>query len=129
MPDPCSCHSEVARLHRFFQDWFRGELDHSAFSVCEQALAPGVTIVTPGGELIGREHILEAIRIHRGGETQDFIIETVGRSCQRVGDIHVSTYEERQAGARSTVRLSTAVLSEDGGQYSWHNVHETWITS
>ncbi|MDJ0952729.1 MAG: hypothetical protein QNJ81_03520 [Acidimicrobiia bacterium] len=129
MADDCVCHDEIARLHRFFQDWFRGDLDEAAFRLCEEALAPGFTIVTPGGELIERDHILTAIRRHRGGEQPGFAIETVARSCQQVAGVHIASYEERQSGTRSTVRLSTAVLSEDGGRYRWHNVHETWITT
>ena len=125
----CKCHDEVARLHRFFQDWFRGRLQAGEFSVCETALAPGFTIVTPGGELIERDDIVEGIRIHHGGEPPSFQIRTVPRSCQRVRGLHVSTYEEHQTGTRSTVRLSTAVMSEVDGILKWHNVHETWITS
>ncbi len=129
MPDTCECHVEVAGLHQFFQDWFLGKLDESAFTQCEQALAPGFTIVTPGGDLIERDQILEAIRVHRGGEPPGFGIRTVARSCQRVRGVHVSTYEEHQTGTRSTVRLSTAVIGEVDGTLRWHAVHETWITT
>ena len=129
MPDSCECHDEVARLHRFFQDWFQGKLDEDAFGSCELSLAPDFTIVTPGGELIEREQILEAIRRHRGGETPEFSIRTVGRSCQRVRGAHVTTYEEHQSGARSTIRLSTAVISEIDDVLRWHTVHETWMST
>ena len=129
MPENCECHQEVARLHQFFQDWFLGKLDEAAFIQCDEALAPGFTIVTPGGELIERNQILSAIRRHRGGEPPNFRINTVGRSCQRVRGVHISTYEEHQTGTRSTVRLSTAVIGEADGALRWHSVHETWITS
>ena len=128
MPDDCSCHVEVARLHQFFEDWFHGSLPVDSFETCEQALAPGFTIVTPGGELVTRSEILAAIRRHRGGEPGDFEIATVGRHCQRLGDVHLTSYEERQGGPRSTIRLSTAVLSEVDNAFRWHAVHETWIT-
>ncbi len=129
MSETCECHDEVARLHQFFEDWFKGKLDDEAFSLCEEALAPGFTIATPGGELVAREQILEAIRRHRGGEPPEFSVSTVGRSCQRVRGIHISTYEEHQTGTRSTVRLSTAAIGEADGALRWHSVHETWITS
>jgi hypothetical protein len=128
MAEPCECHQEVADLHRFFQDWFQGVLPVEDFDRCDAALAPGFTIVTPGGELIERADIIEALRLHHGGEPSTFAIETVARHCQRVGELHLTTYEERQAGARSTVRLSTAVLSQDRGLFRWHAVQETWIT-
>jgi hypothetical protein len=128
MAETCVCYAEVASLHRFFQDWFQGSLPVEEFSRCETALAPGFTIVTPGGELIGRSDILEAVQRHHGGEPVGFEIETVGRNCQRVGDLHLCTYEERQSGPRSTVRLSTAVLSPHRGDLRWHAVQETWIT-
>ncbi len=129
MPERCECYDEIARLHDFFQGWFLGNLDESAFVQCEEALAPGFTIVTPGGELIDRSHIVEAIRRHRGGEPPDFQIETVARSCQQVRGLHISTYEERQTGTRSTVRLSTAVIGNADGAFKWHSVHETWMTT
>jgi hypothetical protein len=126
MPDRCECHDEVARLHRLFQDWFRGALDVDEFSACEQALAPGFTIITPSGEIIDRVEIIDAIRRHRGGEPDHFEIKTVPRSCQRVRGLHISTYEEHQTGTRSTIRVSTAVID---GSLRWHNVHETWMTT
>ncbi len=124
----CDCQDEVARLHRFFQGWFRGILKPGDFGLCEAALAPGFTIITPGGELISRDEILEGVRRHRGGEPNEFRIETVARHCQRIEDIHVVVYEERQTGARSTIRLSTAVLTESADAFKWHSVHETWVT-
>lgn len=126
MPERCVCHDEVARLHRFFQDWFAGRLDEGEFGTCEQALAPHFVIITPAGELIERAQILTALRNHRGGEPSGFEIHTVPRSCRRVGGLHLSTYEEHQNGARSTVRVSTAVID---GEMLWHNVHETWLTT
>lgn len=129
MVEGCDCYDEVARLHRFFEDWFHGALGGDEFALCEAALAPGFTIVTPGGDLATRDEIIEAIRLHRDGEPTEFAIETVGRHCQRVGDLHLTTYEERQRGPRPTVRLSTAVLSGAGNDFRWHAVHETWITA
>ena len=128
MPEDCDCFDEVARLHRFFQDWFRGDLERADFTICEDALAPGFVMITPGGELIDRDEILEAIRRHRARESKSFSIETVGRSCRRLGDVHLVAYEERQTGVRSTVRLSSAVLTTVGPKFLWHQVHETWVT-
>jgi hypothetical protein len=124
----CRCYEEVARLHGFFQEWFHGTLRPDEFAVCEAALVPGFAIVTPAGQLLERDEILHVVRAHHGGESPDFRIETMGRRCDRVGDIHVTTYEERHLGPRPTVRLSTAVLSEAGDRFGWHRVHETWIT-
>jgi hypothetical protein len=128
MPEPCACHQEVSRLHRFFQDWFRGRAAVD-FGMCERALAPHFTIITPTGQLLERGEILDAIRVHRGGEPPDFEITTVPRICQRVGGLHLSTYEEHQRGTRATVRLSTAVLAESDGVFTWHSLHETWLTT
>ena len=129
MSDECVCYQEVARLHHFFEQWFRGDLEESAFARCEAALAPGFTIVTPGGEQIERDEILAAIRRHHAGEPPEFRITTRPRRCQRVRGTHITAYEEHQIGTRETIRLSTAVLSEVGGVLEWHAVHETWITT
>lgn len=128
MPSDCRCFDEVARLHRFFQAWFRGDLPSSDFSVCEGALAPGFVMVSPSGELIERGEILAALQRHRAREPNSFSIETVGRSCQQLNGVHMVTYEERQTGTRSTIRLSTAVLTEARTAFLWHRVHETWVT-
>lgn len=128
MPDACVCFGEVAHLHDFFQGWFRGELDDEDFARCEAALAEDFIIVTPGGELIAREELLAALRRHRGREPDDFTIETLGRRCQQTNNVHLVTYEERQSGPRSTIRLSTAAITKTDGVFAWHSVHETWVT-
>ena len=128
MSSDCNCFDEVGRLHRFFQDWFRGDLDVADFRICEDALAPGFEMVSPGGDLIERDEILAAIRRHRAREPKRFSIETVGRSCQQLNGVHLVSYEERQTGTRSTIRLSSAVLTEVGAGFVWHRVHETWVT-
>jgi len=123
----CACHDEVARLHRFFQDWFQGVIAEDEFALCDEALAPGFTIVPPSGDLIPRADILEGVRHHRGREPDDFHIETAVRNCQQIGEVHIVTYEEHQVGTRPTIRLSTAVLTEHEGGFRWHAVHETWV--
>ena len=128
MPDACDCFAEVARLHQFFQDWFRGEIPEAAFAMCAAALAPGFALVTPSGELIGRDEILAGIERHYGAEPNEFAIEIVERSCRRVNDVHLVTYEEHHLGPRPSIRLSTAALTRTGDEYSWHAVHETWVT-
>jgi hypothetical protein len=128
MPESCICFTEVGRLHDFFQGWFRGELDPGDFAQCECSLSEGFTIVTPGGELIHRDELLAALRRHRGREAMSFAIETMGRNCHQVNNVHLVTYEERQYGQRSNIRLSTAAIARDGDRFSWHSVHETWVT-
>lgn len=128
MPDACVCFGEVARLHDFFQAWFRGDLGLEDFAQCEAALSDGFTIVTPGGELIRRDELLAALRRHCGREPGDFTIETVGRVCHRADGVHLVTYDEHQTGPRSTIRVSTAAITETGEGFSWHSVHETWVT-
>jgi hypothetical protein len=128
MPDTCFCFDEVARLHDFFQGWFRGDLAVGDFTGCESALAADFSIVTPGGDLVRRDELLSALRRHHGKEPRDFAIETVGRRCHQVNDVHLVTYEERQSGPRSTIRLSTAAITAVGDGFSWHSVHETWVT-
>ncbi len=91
MTETCLCQDEVADLHLFFQEWFRGVLSADGFERFEAALAPDFTIVMPGGELVERAEIVAAIRRHHGGEPTSFGIETLPRRCQRVGLIwHVA---------------------------------------
>lgn len=127
MSSVCACHDEVARLHRFFQDWFRGVIDQDQFAVAADALVPDFTIIPPSGELVARDEILQGIRHHRGREPDGFRIDTMVRNCRQVGEVHIVTYEERQAGPRATIRLSTAVLTAAEVGFKWHAVHETWV--
>lgn len=55
---------EIRELHAFFEAWYRGTIDDSdgSFSRVENALAPGFTLITSGGQIIARNQLLALLR-------------------------------------------------------------------
>ncbi len=55
---------EIIQLHQFFQDWFNGDIsaDDTAFDRLETALAPDFKIITPDGQIVRREALLQRLQ-------------------------------------------------------------------
>lgn len=128
------CEDEVVELHRFFQAWYRGEIDADgeAFGRVSEVLAEGFHRISPEGAMVPRSEILASIRRAHGSKPADFVIRT--ERCQfRAGSrrLGVVTYEEwHEEGGESRGRISTAVLQDraDTPQgVEWVHVHETWL--
>ena len=122
--------AEVEELHRFFVAWYGGSLPANAigFARLEEALAPGFTMVTPGGDERHRDDVLDAIRSGHGSTALDIRIEA-GQVLAEGEGLTVVGYDEVQESASGvTRRRSTAVLSSaGGGRWRWLRVHETWV--
>ncbi|MFV1961638.1 MAG: DUF4440 domain-containing protein [Acidimicrobiia bacterium] len=123
----CGCFKEIERLHQFFSDWFVGRVDTNTFGYCESALAPDFTMVMPDGCISDRHSIVEAIRGQYGARDDSFSIQVAPVACQRIGDVHVTRYEEHHHGPDPSRRISTAVLTQTVDGYEWRTVHETWL--
>lgn len=125
---------EIVELHDFFTAWFRGDLanDGAAFARFEEALADGFTIITPGGIVLSRDRILDAVRDGHGSDASARIwIEDV-RVRQESCEVVIATYEEwqRSGEAPARGRLSTVVFQRDDAAmngWRWLHVHETWL--
>ena len=131
------CRSEVHELHRFFQDWFNAELpdDAASFARFEQVLAAGFEIIGPGGQLVTRSSVLQAVR---GGHGQapdgSFRIEIQNVRSRTVGEgMVIVTYEEHQTrGGITRAWLSSALFRARGGLpngVEWVHVQETYLPS
>jgi len=127
MTDHCECFAEVERLHKFFSDWFVGKTGFETFVECESALAPGFTIVNPDGRIVDRDPLLRAIRDQHGSQDDAFSIDVIPLGCTRLGDVHLTRYEEHHHGTDPSRRLSTAVITEVATGFQWQTVHETWL--
>ena len=119
---------EIERLHRFFEDWFRGEpRDLADFT---DSLSETFYLVSPHGYRLSRSEIIESVESAYG--RRDVSIEVRAPALESIlGGVVVATYEEHHAdGSGSTSRLSTAVLSlrdTAPGGFIWEAVHETWM--
>ena len=132
-----ACEQEIRSLHGFFADWYTGRLDEEGFDRFEDALAVGFEMVTPDGELLTRDEILDYVRGKR--DTHDrFDIEIrnveaveVRRGCAFVRYEEWQTTDgdagERNSTAETDGRLSTALFGTDDApeKVEWLYLHET----
>ena len=124
--------TEITRLHDFFQAWYRGELEATAFSSFEHALDESFQIITPDGNLLPRERILHAVR-QQAGSDASALLEI--RHVEPVAvDQHIAVfrYQEWQSSTDEAPRgrLSTVVFQRDDEASNgliWLQVHETWL--
>jgi len=131
------CEDEILELHRFFEQWFRGELDDSpeTFARLSDVLSERFQMTTPGGERLERRQLLEGVRrrhgSHRGpGRSYRIRIENIeGR--YRDAAVALMTYEEwQEVDGRTRGRISSALFRERKDTpcgVEWLHLHETWL--
>lgn len=122
---------EVRELHDFFEAWYRGEAEQSAFGHPEGSLAPSFRMVAPDGSELGRESVLEMVREGRESEVgrePPFTIEIRNlRTLRTMGEFCQLTYEEWQRRDTWDARRSTALFERGDGPNDvvWIDLHET----
>ena len=126
---------EIRELHAFFEAWYRGTIDDSdgSFSRVENALAPGFTLITSGGQIIARNQLLALLRAEYATKPDiGMWVENVQLRLE-AGDIVLVNYEEHGTtanGKQST--LITAVLRKNPEQQNgmeWIHIHEVRLPS
>jgi hypothetical protein len=129
------CVAQIGELHRVIEDWLGGRVPRTpaAFAAFAGAHAPGFTMVTPDGALLGRDELLPGFEgAHGSAPGLQIRITDVAVVHADAGGV-VVTYEEWQDGpAGRSGRRSTVLLERDDaaphGLRSRH-LHETWIAS
>lgn len=126
---------EVEALHDFIEDWFAGRVADDAFDRMGETLAPEFEIVTPEGERLDREELLDGMREGHGSQATSVppfeirVDDVTGRVIEE--EICVVTYDERQrSDGEESVRTSTAVFCRDDDApngVAWLHLHETWV--
>lgn len=127
------CEDEVVELHRFFQEWYRGEIDleDEGLSRLSDVLSESFHRISPDGRLVSRSEILASVRAAHGSKPPGFEIRT-GEVQFRIGGrrVGVVTYEEwHEEGLDRRGRVSTAVFQDRPDApngVEWVHVHETW---
>ncbi len=127
------CAAQIGDLHRVIEDWLGGRVPRTpaAFAAFVDAHAPGFTMVTPDGALLGRDELLPGFEAAHGSAPGLRIrITDVSIVHADTGGV-VVTYEEWQDGpAGRSGRRSTVLLERNAaathGLRSRH-LHETWI--
>lgn len=126
------CRKEVAELHEFFQQWFKGDLPDTdeAFERFPSVINESFHIVSPSGRITPAEQIIPAVRsAHNSGEILIWIDNHT--HMMTLGDVALVTFEESQSRDDDTrVLFSSALLREKEGTLNgleWLHVHETWM--
>ena len=121
---------EVADLHRFFEDWFRGRGER-AIDEFSDRLDAGFTIVGPTGLKHDKAQIVRAVEERAG--SYDVAIATTQVILDHAVPLLIGTYLEHQEfKGETTHRIATVTMAADESTptgYRWLNVHETWIES
>lgn len=123
---------EIKDLHSFFEKWFAGDLpdDDVSFARLEDALAPAFTMVSPRGEHLDREAVVDGVRRAHGAGPRRIWIDNV-ELLDSANDRLTAAYEEWQEDdGETTARLATVVFSVDFNARNglkWLRVHETWM--
>ncbi|MFC5367898.1 DUF4440 domain-containing protein [Salinirubrum litoreum] len=142
-PTESACRAEIERLHDRFVAWFTATADEDSFADIADALASDFEMVTPDGNRVGREAVLDSIRAQYGRDDPGtFDIEIRNVDLRHATDDHATVrYEEWQetggetrsdetTAGETTGRVSTVLFSVDSsatGDLLWVDVHETWL--
>ncbi len=127
------CRTEVAELHQFFRDWFRGEIpnENAVFERFAGVLAEPFGMVSPDGKAFERVRVVDMVRKGHGKEPEAEIWIENHRHRFTVGGLSLVTYEEwQEREGRKRGRLSSAVLQtvdDAPNGVHWLHVHETWL--
>jgi len=128
-----NCKKEIITLHRFFEEWFKGNLpdDEKTFSRITGVLDNDFLIVSPDGNITDKSGLTAGLKMaHSRWDTGTIQIKNInGRYIS--GDICLLMYEEWQTTPEeTTTRLSSALFQKEENAFNgvkWIHLHETWI--
>ena len=131
------CRREVIELHRFFEEWFNGDLEPTAeaFGRFSEVMAPRFELIQPSGERRDLDSLLNSLQAGHGKHRRDdsrMRIQIRDVRCQPLsGGLARVTYEEwQEIGGESRGRISTALFRRTEASpngVEWLSVHETWL--
>ena len=130
------CRREIADLHRFFADWFSGNIpnDTAECDRLDAALADGFQIIPPNGRRVDKPQLLAQVRSAYGSHADEGMIIEIEHVQVRLVEppVCLVTYEEwqRHADGPWNGRLSSALFreSEDAPTgVEWLHVHEVGL--
>jgi hypothetical protein len=125
-----SAADEVHALHQVFVELFTGRSkDHAR---CAAVLAADFWMISPNGQCLGRDHVLQAIAAATA--PADFRIAIHGvRVISDFGDSVLLHYiEEQYRRPHTTRRLSTALFTAEARAplgVVWRYLQETWTAN
>lgn len=124
---------EIEALHELFVDWYCGEATEEEFDRLPATTAPSFEMITPDGNVVPREAVIEGVRdSYNKYDLDEFDIEIRNVEVRETPpEYALVRYEEWQDGPDGeTGRLSTVLLREDGDAplgLVWVELQETWL--
>ncbi|TPI34974.1 DUF4440 domain-containing protein [Mesorhizobium sp. B2-1-8] len=125
--------AEVVDLHRFFVDWFvAARADKVDFGRLEAVMGEGLTMITPGGQTLDRDAVIDHVRSSRATCDDGFAIsiEDIKPGWQDGNTIVVLYVEAQLRAGKHSRRQSSAVFTTSSSApngVQWRHLHETWL--
>ena len=131
------CEKEVIDLHKFFEQWFKSEIENNdeVFARLEDALSEEFLLISPTGSVTSREQIISQIKDGYGSRKADGIpyrLWVQNIVCRFVEDnLCLVIYEEwGEVAGDLNARLSSALFrknDQSANGVEWVHVHEVSI--
>lgn len=117
----------VKRLHADLATWLGSQAQAEVFERFAAAQHERFSMVTTGGELLGRGALLAGLRGARNALPGLVIEVSEVEELLRSGDIAVVRFLEthRTAGSVTNRRVTAVLTTDDPGAVRWLSVHET----
>lgn len=125
------CKTEVAELHQFFEQWFRGELPATDAGMArfDAVTAPDMHLVGPFGGLVDHAQVRAHIVAGHGRDPSRRIWTRAVQVLRREAPLTICTYQEWQLRPEGLRGLQSTVVFEDAPDapngLRWLHVHET----
>ena len=119
---------EIVELHALFVELFTGR--SRDFSRCEAAFSPKLEMVTPGGRLVQRSQIIQALKGATARADFRITIHEIAPLREDAGSVLLRYIEEQYRDGETTRRMSIALFetaSDAPLGVVWRYLQETWI--
>ncbi|MHA1245212.1 MAG: hypothetical protein ACTSPK_09040 [Candidatus Heimdallarchaeota archaeon] len=131
------CEQEVIGLHKFFEQWFKGEItnDKETLNRFHNVLAEEFMLIMPTGNFTFKDQIVKQIESGYGSHEKDEIsyeLWVQNINCRLIeNNLCLVTYEEwGRVNDEINARLSSALFRKKEGTINgveWIHVHETFL--
>ena len=131
------CEQEVIGLHKFFEQWFKGEItnDKETLNRFHNVLAEEFMLIMPTGNFTFKDQIVKQIESGYGSHEKDEIsyeLWVQNINCRLIENkLCLVTYEEwGRVNDEINARLSSALFRKKEGAINgveWIHVHETFL--
>ena len=133
------CKTEIEELHLFFEQWYNGLIDKTTakFERVTKVLHPKFLLISPNGQKLSREEILQVVWDAHGSRAQFDIpmrIWIKNYQFRQISDsLFLAIYEEWQTIDNTDKgRVSTALFMKQKNNFQdliWFHGHETWLSN